>query len=120
LTQRKLTEAELTNAREAYLRIGRLYKATNSNWELVRACCLLCSMIQNGTSDGNPPIQVGRVPTAADIGKRVKVRSSAASHWSTDSLRLAGILANGHFVVEKNDGAIRIWDFATIDLEAGE
>jgi threonine synthase len=119
MTQRKLTEGELTDAREAYLRIGRLYNATNSNWELVRACCLLCSMIQNGTSDGKPPIQAERVPTAADIGRPVKWKLLESDTGWTTGYVFCGWTLEGRSVVQYGT-FLHAAEVCIIDQESGK
>jgi len=119
MTQRKLTTDELAKARRAYLDLGGLYNATGADDVLVKACIRLTAMIENGTSDGKPPIQADRVPTAADIGKRVKVRSCDAMRW-TEGMWLIGFRRDGLFVVESPKGFVSDWERCIIDQEAVE
>ena len=82
MTQRPLTASELAKARHAYQLIGECYPFTNAACKLVDASNFLSLVVGNRTTDGKP-LRSERVPTAADIGKRVKVKPSGASRWMT-------------------------------------
>jgi hypothetical protein len=116
MTQRKLTADEQFKARRAYMDIGGLYGATDSAADLVQACCLLAGMIQNNTSDGKP-LRTDRVPTAADVGKSVKVRSNERNAW-WGPCYFVGIRRDGLFVVESPSGGVTTWAICVIDQEA--
>jgi hypothetical protein len=120
LTQRKLTADSIAKARRAYKEIGGLYPETNAAAELVNASRFLIDVISYGTSDGKPPIQVDRVPTVADIGRRVKVRCNELDRWK-DECSLVGFEKSGRFVVQSSvNDFISSWPFCIIDQEAGE
>jgi hypothetical protein len=118
MTQRPLTAAELEDARAAYNAVGKLYPATHAATELVAASDYLRRMITERTTDGKP-LRSERVPTAADIGKRVKVRSCIAMKWIEDR-RLIGFRRDGLFVVESPKGFLSEWEHCIIDEEAAQ
>jgi hypothetical protein len=119
LTQRLLTADELADARVAYNAIGRLYKPTNADDRLVEASVFIGSMVDNATTDGKP-LRTERVPTASDIGKRVKVRNDALSGWA-DQVRFVGIANGARFVVQSTStDCITDWQYCIIDEEAAQ
>ena len=119
MPQRKLTADSIAKVRRAYKEIGGLYPETNAAIELVNASRFLSDVISFGTSDGKP-LRAERVPTAADIGRRVKVRRSMSEHW-TDGCDLVGFEKSGRFVVQSSvTDSITAWQHCIIDQEAGE
>jgi len=118
LTQRPLTPSEQADAREAYNAIGRLYSALGSTSTLAAACGLLGQVIDNNTTDGKP-LRTERVPTAADIGRRVKVRGWETQAWQRGSV-FVGFSVERHFAVQMTDGTIGIWNYCIIDEEAAQ
>jgi glutamate formiminotransferase len=76
LTQRKLTADEqevVYNLMRSLNRAALLIDARGSAAEMIRHAG---DMVRNGTTDGKPLAPIERVPTAADIGRKVKVRSN--------------------------------------------
>jgi hypothetical protein len=120
LTQRKLTADERTKVANAYRDLGSIRDLVGDEPMTLNDLCIeLSEKIWHNTSDGKPPIQVERVPTAADIGKRVKVRSCDAMGWTEDRW-LVGFRRDGLFVVESPKGFVSDWERCIIDQEAGE
>jgi hypothetical protein len=119
MTQRKLTADSIAKARRAYKEIGGLYPETNAAIELVNASRFLSDVISYGTNDGRPPIQAERAPTAADIGRRVKVRLAAKSEYSKGGW-FVGFDKGGWHVIESSCGRLSSWKYCVIDQEAGE
>jgi hypothetical protein len=118
MTQRPLTAAELDDARTAYNAIGRLYPATSAAIELCQASYFLTGLIGNRTTDGKP-LRSERVPTAADIGKRVKVRRQGGDEWF--DCCLVGFEKSGRFVVQSlATDSITAWQYCIIDEEDGQ
>ena len=119
MTQRPLTAAELAKAKQAYQLNGECYQFTNVARELVNASIFLCQVISHRTSDGKP-LRTERVPTAADIGRRVKVRENAGLPWSDRNYRFAGTLFDGTFIVETECAGTEFFRYAIIDEEAAQ
>jgi len=118
MTQRKLTAESIAKARRVYKEIGGLYSETDAAIELVDASRFLSDVISYGTSDGKPLAPVERVPTAADIGKKVKVRDDDCDLWLYGK-RLVGF-DNGRFVIVGEDRTYVRWQYCIIDQEAGQ
>jgi hypothetical protein len=118
MTQRPLTAAELAKAKQAYQLIGELYAATNVACVLVEASNFLVQVINHGTSDGKP-LRTERVPTAADIGRRVRCKDYNGS-LTNRTFRFAGFMSDGAFVTESECGTINTWRYAIIDEEAAQ
>ena len=117
MTQRPLTAAEQELARTAYNALGRLYKPTGAASDLVRACCYISEMLQHNTTDGKP-LRAERVPTAADIGKPVKVRDCKSDEWF-GGRRFVGFAIGLRFVAQGiASGQIKDWNYCIIDEEA--
>jgi hypothetical protein len=116
MTQRKLTAESIAKARRAYKEIGELYPETNAAIELVNASRFLSDVISYGTSDGKP-LRTDRVPTAADVGKSVKVRSNERNAW-WGPCYFVGVRRDGLFVVESPSGGVTTWAICVIDEEA--
>jgi hypothetical protein len=117
MTQRKLTadEQELAyNLLHALNRAALLISARGSATAMIDH---IGGMVRNGTSDGKPPIQADRVPTAADIGKRVKVRLAAKSEYSKGGW-FVGFDRSGWHVIESSCHRLSSWQFCIIDQEA--
>jgi hypothetical protein len=72
--------------------------------------------IDHNTTDGKP-LRTERVPTAADIGRRVKVRESSNLGWICCRC-FAGFDSDGKFVAELPTGQLSRWSYAIIDEEA--
>jgi hypothetical protein len=117
MTQRFLTAAELADARTAYNAIGKLYPATSAAIELVAASDYLRRMITERTTDGKP-LRSERVPTAADIGKRVKVRHNGDSEWM-HGRTLVGFMSE-LFVTGGVGYGFATWSYCIIDEEGGQ
>jgi hypothetical protein len=114
LTNRPLTAHEQADARAAYNAIGRLYSAVGHTATLGLACAFLGSLIDSNTTDGKP-LRTERAPTKDDAGKRVKVRSSADSHWCDGGVFI-GFDRKGRFVVQSDIcDKISLWRFCIID-----
>jgi hypothetical protein len=119
MTQRKLTSKELEAARRAYQGLGELYGLPDSSMA-VDMCVWLALRIEHKTTDGKPLALVGRVPTAADIGRRVKVRDDESNQWS-HNYRFVGLAASSRFVAQHDlSGIITGWQYCIIDQEAGQ
>jgi hypothetical protein len=119
MTQRKLTDDELAKARRVYKEIGGLYPETSAAIELVNASRFLSDVISYGTSDGKPFVQVDRVPTAADIGRPVKVRESTTLEMWYGNTRFVGFAINGRYVVQSiHNQHISDWKYCIIDQES--
>jgi hypothetical protein len=116
LTQRPLTATELAKARHAYQLIGECYPFTNAACELVDASNFLSLVVGNRTTDGKP-LRTERVPTAADIGKRVRCKDYNGS-LTNRTFRFAGFMSDGSFVTESECGTINTWRYCMIDEEA--
>jgi hypothetical protein len=117
LTQRPLTAAELAKARHAYQLIGECYPFTNVARVLVEASNFLVQVVNHGTSDGKP-LRAERVPTAADIGKPVKVRDCKSDEWF-GGRRFVGFAIGLRFVAQGiASGQIKDWNYCIIDEEA--
>jgi hypothetical protein len=120
LTQRPLTAAELADARTAYNAIGKLYYALGfSAGDLVQASNMLANLVQNRTTDGKP-LRTERVPTAADIGRRVRCKDHESYEWTDDLLRLVGFMSDGGFATENENGTLMAWSYAIIDEEGAQ
>ena len=121
MTQRKLIADEVKKLSSAYRELGFIRDLVGDKPMTINdVCVLLASMILNGTTDGKPPTPVERVPTAADIGKPVKVRRILAERW-TEGCDLVGFEKSGFFVVQSPvTDIITSWQFCIIDEEAGE
>jgi hypothetical protein len=119
MTQRKLTSKELEAARRAYQDLGELYGLPDSSM-VVDMCVWLALRIEHKTTDGKPLAPVERVPTAEDIGKRVKVRGWDSCDWSFRDSVFVGFTAKREFVVQLPDGTLGVWKHCIIDQEAGE
>jgi hypothetical protein len=117
MTQRKLTKKELEAALRAYLELGELHGLPDSSI-VADMCVWLTLRIQHNTTDGKPPTPVERVPTAADIGRRVKVREDDYDPW-LHGRRLVGFV-DGRFVTINESRGYASWKFCIIDEEAGQ
>jgi hypothetical protein len=113
LTQRPLTASEQADARAAYNAIGRLYRPLYVPTVLIEATRLLSNVIQHNTTDGKP-LRTERVPTAADIGRRVKVRESSSNGWICCRC-FVGFDSTGKFVAELPTGQLSHWRYCIID-----
>jgi hypothetical protein len=119
LAQRKLTADEIGICRSFYA-IGGHMRFLSDTYHLNMLLPQVADAIQNGTSNGKPPIQVERVPTAADIGRRVKVRCNDLDRWK-DGCSLVGFEKSGRFVVQSSvNDFISSWQYCIIDQEADE
>jgi hypothetical protein len=117
LAQRKLTADEIGICRSFYA-IGGHMRFLSDTYHLNMLLPQVADVIQHGTSDGKPPIQVDRVPTAADIGKRVKVRDNESNQWSHNH-RFVGFAASSRFVAQHDlSGTLAGWQYCIIDQEA--
>jgi hypothetical protein len=117
LTQRPLTATELNDARTAYNAIGRLYSTIEATGALASACVFFSQIIQHATTDGKP-LRSERVPTAADIGKAVKIKSAIENEW-TGGCFFVGFARNGSFVVQASR-CDTLWKYCIIDEEAAQ
>jgi hypothetical protein len=120
MTQRKLTAEEqevVYNLMHAINRAALLINARESATAMIDH---IGGMVRNGTTDGKPPTPVERVPTAADIGRRVKVRDDESSQWS-HNYRFVGFAASSRFVAQHDlSGILAGWHCCIIDEEAGQ
>ena len=116
MTNRPLTADELADARDAYNALGRLYSVLGQTSELAGACGLLGRVIDNATTDGKP-LRTERVPTAADIGRAVKVRDSEDHAWERGH-ELVGF--RGSRYVTFGRGHFLGWQYCIIDEEAAQ
>jgi hypothetical protein len=99
MTQRPLTATELADARTAYNTIGRtrwLADTYTLNTLLVR----YADAIDHKTTDGKP-LRTERVPTAADIGKRVRWKLLESDTGWTTGYVFCGFTLEGRPVVQK-------------------
>jgi hypothetical protein len=117
LTQRPLTAAELEDAKVAYQVNGRM-RWLGDTYHLNMLLPQIADVISNRTTDGKP-LRSERVPTAADIGKRVKVRGWETQAWQRGSA-FVGFSVESHFAVQMTDGTIGIWKYCIIDEEAAQ
>jgi hypothetical protein len=117
MTQRPLTATELADARTAYNAIGRLYPATSAAIELCQASYFLTGLIGNRTTDGKP-LRSERVPTAADIGKRVRWKLLESDTGWTTGYVFCGFTLEGRPVVQKGT-FLHAVEVCIIDEEAG-
>jgi hypothetical protein len=117
LTQRPLTPSEQADARAAYNAIGRLYNATKASTLLVEAAVFIDTLMLYNTTDGKP-LRTERVPTAADIGRRVKVKDCAIGEW-VDGRVLVGFL-DKKFVTGGNGNLLATWNYCIIDEGAAK
>jgi hypothetical protein len=118
LTQRLLTADELADARAAYNAIGRLYEPTGVANELVIAAHYLNQVITHNTTDGKP-LRTERPPTAADIGKRVKVRDSDTCRWGGGYV-FCGFNGERFVTVVTYLRRFEDWKYCIIDEEAAQ
>jgi len=120
MTQQKLKADEqevVYNLMHAINRAAPLINASGSATAMINH---ISGMVRNGTTDGRPPIQVERVPTAADIGRRVKVRDDESNQWS-HNYKFVGFAASSRFVAQHDlSGILTGWQYCIIDQEAGE
>jgi hypothetical protein len=120
MTQRKLTADEQELAYNLLHALNRAALLINTRRSATAMIDHIGGMVKHGTLDGRPPIQVDRAPTAADIGRRVKVRRILAERW-TEGCDLVGFEKSGFFVVQSSvTDSITAWQFCIIDQEAGE
>jgi hypothetical protein len=121
LTQRKLTADERTKVANVYRDLGSIRDLVGDEPMTLNDLCIeLSEKIWHNTNDGKPLVQVERVPTAADIGRRVKVRRSMSEHW-TAGVNLVGFERSGRFVVQSSvTDSITAWQYCIIDQEASE
>ena len=117
MTQRKLTAPELTAINTVYRQAGFI-RDLIENYVSTEFFPHLADMHDHQTSDGKPLTPIERVPTAADIGKSVKVRDYATDGWVND-WKLAGFL-DDEFVVVKGRRCFSTWNLCIIDQEAEE
>ena len=119
MTQRKLTAAELASINTIY-RQGGFIRDLIDDRVSRDFYCHLANMHDHGTSDGKPLAPIERVPTAADIGKRVKVRDYAAGEWMGHAI-FVGFGKSGKFVVEEiNSDGMSAWNLCIIEQEADQ
>jgi hypothetical protein len=79
----------------------------------------VADVITHATTDGKP-LRTERVPTAADMGKPVKVKSSVTNQWY-GNYRFVGLAYGPRFVVESvMNRAISDWKYCIIDEEAAQ
>jgi hypothetical protein len=118
MTQRLLTADELGICRSFYAIVGHM-RFLGDTYHLNMLLPQVADAIEHATTDGKP-LRTERVPTAADIGKRVKVRRSMSEHW-TDGCDLVGFEKSGRFVVQSSvTDSITAWQFCIIDEEAAQ
>jgi hypothetical protein len=122
MTQRLLTTDELADMKSIHDLIGRrreiLYEAASTSC-VVEMSHATSNAYTHATTDGKP-LRTERVPTAADIGKRVRVRENAGLPWSDRNYRFAGVLFDGTFIVENECAGLAFFRYATIDQEAAQ
>jgi hypothetical protein len=122
LTQRKLTADEIGICRSFYA-IGGHMRFLSDTYHLNMLLPQVADAIKWQTSDGKPPIQAERVPTAADIGRPVKVRNHLDDKWFSNRV-LVGLAVGGDFLTEcrgiRDNNVIGRWNYCIIDQEAGE
>ena len=117
MTNRHLTADEQADARAAYNAIGRLYGSLSPTPVLAEACLLIGNAIDHNTTDGKP-LRTERAPTKDDIGKRVKVRWAADSHWCEGGVFI-GLDRKGRFVVQSDIcDRLSLWRFCIIEEAA--
>jgi len=117
MTQRKLTADEqelIYNLLQSLNRAALLINARGSATEMINH---IGGMVRNGTTDGLAPMQVDRVPTSADAGKSVKVRSNERNAW-WGPCHFVGVRRDGLFVVESPSGGVTTWAICVVDQEA--
>jgi len=119
LTQRKLTADEqevVYNLMRSLNRAALLIDAKGSAAEMIRHAG---GLVRNGTTDGLPLTPLERVPTAADVGKSVKVRSNETNPW-WGPCYFVGVRRDRLFVVESPSGNVTTWAICVIDEEADQ
>jgi hypothetical protein len=120
MTQRKLRADEqevVYNLMHAINRAAPLINARESATAMINH---IGGMVRNGTSDGKPLAPVERVPTAADIGRWVKVRDDESNQWS-HNYKFVGFAASSRFVAQHDlSGILTGWQYCVIDQEAGQ
>ena len=115
MTNRPLTAHEQADARAAYNAIGRTRWLADT-YTLNTMLVLYADAIDHNTTDGKP-LHTDRAPSKDDIGRRVKVRSSADSHWCDGVF--VGFDRKGRFVVQSDIcDKISLWRFCIIDEAA--
>jgi hypothetical protein len=115
MTQRKLTAPELTAIDTVYRQAGFIRDLLDDHVSTA-FFTHLANMHDHQTSDGKP-LRTDRVPTAADIGRRVKVRSNERNAW-WGPCYFVGIRRDGLFVVESPSGGVTTWAICVVDQEA--
>jgi hypothetical protein len=115
MTQRKLTAPELTAINTVYRQAGFI-RDLIENDITSDFFCNLAKKHDHQTSDGKP-LRTDRVPTAADVGKSVKVRSNERNAW-WGPCYFVGIRRDGLFVVESPSGGVTTWAICVVDEEA--
>jgi len=119
MTQRKLTADEQELAYNLLHALNRAALLINTRRSATAMIDHIGGMVRNGTSDGKPPIQADREPTAADIGRRVKVRLAAKSEYSKGGW-FVGFDKGGWYVIESSRHNLSSWKYCIIDQEADE
>jgi hypothetical protein len=115
MTQRKLTAPELTAINTVYRQAGFI-RDLIENYVSTEFFPHLADMHDHNTSDGKP-LRTDRVPTTADVGKSVKVRSNERNAW-WGPCYFVGVRRDGLFVVETPIGNVTTWAICVIDEEA--
>jgi len=115
MTQRKLTAPELTAINAVYREAGFIRDLIDDH---ISSDFFghLANMHDHQTSDGSPLAPVERVPTAADAGKSVKVRSNEQNAW-WGPCYFVGVRRDGLFVVESPSGGVTTWAICVVDQE---
>jgi hypothetical protein len=117
MTQRKLTADEQKLAYNLLHALNRAALLINTRRSATAMIDHIGGMVRNGTSDGK--VQAERVPTAADIGRRVKVRLAAESEYSKGGW-FVGFDKGGWHVIESSCHNLSSWKYCVIDQEADE
>jgi hypothetical protein len=99
MTQRKLTAPELTAINTVYRQAGFIRDLIDDH---ISSDFFghLANMHDHKTSDGSPLTPVDRVPTAADIGKRVKWKLLESDTGWTTGYVFCGFTLEGRPVVQ--------------------
>ena len=118
MTQRKLTAPELTAINTVYRQAGFIRDLIDDRVSR-DFYCHLANMHDNQTSDGKPLTPIERVPTAADVGRKVKVRSNETNPW-WGPCYFVGVRRDRLFVVESPSGNVTTWAICIIDQEADQ
>ena len=124
MTQRPLTADEQADMKSIHDLIGRrreiLYAAASTSC-VVEMSHATANAYEHATTDGKP-LRTERVPTAADIGRRVKCKRFGMHDWEVCHVFVfVGFDRKGRYVVQSAaSDTLSFWDCCIIDEEAAQ